>query len=282
VAVTCLVLLGAGLHLRGGLLADDGRDVAAGFVGVAGEELTAQRGRSGLSFRLQRPAAHGLLSLFVLVDKQQQYVSLCSWDYQQASRERMTETEAKAAGAAFLRAKSPFYREDRPVELLVQGGPHAPRYVISQDVPDEQVTYLIRVETDGSRRPLVYGVAEWPREPAAVSPTKLTEEQALAIVSEAVARDPDLVLDRIWIVSLGTRTFFAPDGKPVYVVRMDVRRRTAPGSPVPFWPESFDWGVHATTGELFTEMTMLPPPPPLPKGAPEVGEASQEGAANTK
>ncbi len=268
VAVTCLILLGAGLHLRGGLLAGEGRDVAAEFLGVPGEQLTAQRGRSGLSFKLQQPEAHGLLSLFVLVDKQGQYVSLCSWDYQQPSRERMTEAEAKAAGIAFLRAKSPFYREDKPVELLIQGSPQAPRYVISQDTPGSQVNYLIRVEMDGSSRPLAYGVAEWPREPDAASPTKLTEGQALAIVEEAVASKPDLILDKAWVVRLGTRTFFAPEGQPVYVVRMDVRRRTAPGSPVPSWPESFDWGVHATTGELFTEMKLLPPPPPLPKGAP--------------
>lgn len=268
VAFTCLILLGAGLHLRGGLLAGDGRDVAAEFLGVPGEELTSQRGRSGPSFKLQQPQAHGLLAVFVLVDKQQQYVSLCSWDYQQSSSERMTEAEAKAAGVAFLRAKSPFYRDDRPVEVLIQGSPQAPRYVISQDTPDGQVNHLIRVEMDGSGRPLAYAVVGWPREPDAASPTKLTEEQALAIVREAIARKPDLVLEKVWVVHLGTRTFFAAEGQPVYVVRMDVRRRTAPGSPVPSWPESFDWGVHATTGELFTEMKLLPPPPPLPKGAP--------------
>lgn len=268
VAFTCLILLGAGLHLRGGLLAGDGRDVAAEFLGVPGEELAAQRGRSGLGFKLQQPETHGLLSLLVLVDRQQQYVSLCSWDYQQPSRERMTEAEAKAAGVAFLRVKSPFYREDRPVGMLIQGSSQGPRYVISQDAPDGEVDYLIRVEMDGSSRPLVYAVVEWPREPDAASPVKLTEEQALAIVREAIARKPDLVLEKVWVVRLGTRTFFAPEGQPVYVVRMDVRRRTAPGSPVSSWPESFDWGVHATTGELCTEMKLLPPPPPLPKGAP--------------
>jgi len=101
-------------------------------------------------------------------------------------------------------------------------------------------------------------VAAHRRDPPASAPVNLTKEQALAIVQQALASKPRLTVEKVWVVSLSTRSFFAPDGQPVYVVRVDARERPEPGNNSPPSGLSFDWGVHATTGKLLTKWTLPP------------------------
>jgi len=133
-------------------------------------------------------------------------VDLCTWSYDELPQQRLTELQAKETGISFLRAKCPFYREEVPVTLRTQGEPDNPVYVVRQNVRGEGATYLVRLKMDAGGRPLVYGVTEWSQEHAALSPTRITQEQALSIAHRAIARDPSVTLQTISLVLLGTRT----------------------------------------------------------------------------
>jgi hypothetical protein len=216
-----------------------------------------------------------------MVNRRGQYVSMCSWSYIAQPRKRISDAQARAIGAAFLRAKSGFYRKHLPVTVLVQGNPGDPRYKVSQAVPLKGFTYYVRVELDRGGRPQAYSVAAHPREPTAVTPTKLTASQALAIAKQALAKTPGLTVDKVWVVSLSTRSFFAPEGQPVYVVRVNPGTRLTPDSGMPYKPRSFDWGVHATTGKVLTKQT-TPPEYYAPRSARSGTKAGPNTQPHTK
>lgn len=268
-ALATLVIV---IHLRLSAHANDSRALAAALLGVPATELRLSASRTpravtgGTSslFELTDPSRHGLKAACARVGPDAKYVSYASWVYTNQPTRRASTDDAKRAGRAFLAARSPLYREGVRLTVDMLGDTNRPRYVVRQAVPSGDTVYFIYVALDMAARPEFYGVAESPREPAPTAPVRLTEEQALAVAQRELARKPGLTVDKVWVVNLSTRSFFAPDGRPVYVVGVNGHHRDASTNAPPS-SVSFSWGVDASSGVLLTRWS--PPPEAFAPGS---------------
>jgi hypothetical protein len=269
----CVILLVAGLGLYQTLTATDERAVAARFLGVAAKDLVhrpspgdkAPADRAEVWYELQKTQASGLSSASLSVKRKGQYVRLCAWTYLTPPRHRVTDAQARTVGQAFLKAKFPFYRSNLPIGCRVTGDPSDRTCAFTQAVPAGAVTYFVHLFLDRGGRPTNYTVSSSPKEPPAVSPVKVTRQQALTIVQRELARSlAYLKLQTVEVLGVRTRSHFAPEGQPVYVVRVEPAVQVLPGATHEVHPRSFDWGVHATTGKLLKQQAMPPPSGPPP------------------
>jgi hypothetical protein len=108
---------------------------------------------------------------------------------------------------------------------------------------------------DGGGRPIHYHVGTRRAEPAPVSPVNVAEEQALAVAKAHFAKRPKAIVRQMEVVSLSTRSFYAPEGEPVYVVRTRGKDDTGRPGLLRYRTWVIDRGVHATTGELLVTQT---------------------------